>query len=89
MICIPSTLSFGLLSGVKLFDKTIFDLLDFTTSNLLLPFNTLLICLISGWFINSFTREITENLILKNVFSILLKFIVPFILLLVLIYGLK
>lgn len=89
LICIPSTLSFGVLSGIKLFDKTIFDLLDFTTSNVLLPFNTLLICLISGWCINNFTKEITENLMLKKVFSILLKFVIPFILLLVLIYGLK
>ena len=89
LFAIPSTLSFGLLAEFKIFDKTLFDLLDFTTSNILLPFNTLLICLISGWLIKNFSREITKNIILQKIFSVLLKFLVPIILVLVLIYGLK
>ncbi|MCD7779269.1 MAG: sodium-dependent transporter [Candidatus Gastranaerophilales bacterium] len=89
IVSIPATLSFGLLSSFKIFDKTIFDLLDFTTSNLLLPFNTLIICLIAGWSIKHFSKEIFKNKIYNKIFDILLKFIIPIVLLLVLISGLK
>ncbi|WP_064094343.1 sodium-dependent transporter [Rossellomorea aquimaris] len=45
-ICgVPSALSFGILSDVVLFDKTIFDLADFAVSNVLLPIGALLIAL--------------------------------------------
>ncbi|MBN8208170.1 sodium-dependent transporter [Bacillus sp. NTK071] len=42
---IPSALSYGLLSDVTLFDKTIFDLADYAVSNVLLPIGALLIAL--------------------------------------------
>ncbi len=45
-ICgIPSALSFGILGDITLFGKTIFDLADFTVSNVLLPIGALLIAL--------------------------------------------
>ena len=34
---IPSALSFGIMSDVKIFGKTFFDLVDFSVSNVLLP----------------------------------------------------
>ncbi len=40
---IPSALSYGLLADVKLFDKTIFDLMDYLVSNIMLPIGALLI----------------------------------------------
>ncbi|MHA6252493.1 sodium-dependent transporter [Oceanobacillus sp. CAU 1775] len=40
---IPSTLSYGVLSDVTLFDKTIFDLADYTVSNIMMPLGALLI----------------------------------------------
>src|SRR5699024_12089971 len=42
---VPSALSFGLLSDVTLFDKTIFDLADYTVSNILMPIGSLLMAL--------------------------------------------
>ncbi len=42
---VPSALSYGILSDVKLFDKTIFDLADYAVSNVLLPVGALLIAL--------------------------------------------
>lgn len=42
---IPSALSYGVLSEVTLFDKTIFDLADYAVSNVLLPIGALLIAL--------------------------------------------
>lgn len=88
IISIPATLSFGILDGIKIFDKTIFDLLDYVTSNVLLPFNTLLICLLSGWCVNSLWKKIFGENLFGYFFNIILKFIVPIILIFVLIAGL-
>ena len=43
------SLSFGPLSGVKLFGKTIFDFCDYLTSNYLMTFGSLLFVLFVGW----------------------------------------
>lgn len=88
IVSVPATLSFGLLSEYKLFGMNFFDLLDFTTSNILLPFNTLLICLIAGWCIKQFNKEAFGENIFSSVFNVLLKFIVPLILIFVLVSGL-
>ncbi len=40
---IPSCLSFGVLGGVQIFDKTFFDVVDFTVSNILMPLGALLL----------------------------------------------
>lgn len=45
VVGIPSALSFGVLSNITLFDKTIFDLADYSVSNILLPLGSLLIAL--------------------------------------------
>ena len=87
LISIPATLSFGVLKDFKLWDKTIFDFLDYTTSNLFLPFNTLIICLIAGWCIPYFWEKAFGKGFIGSIFNILLKFIVPFILICVLVSG--
>lgn len=86
-ISISSTLSFGVLSNFKIFDKTLFDFLDYTTSNILLPFNTLLICLIAGWCIKGLWKTNFGETFFGYMFNILLKFVVPIVLVLVLISG--
>lgn len=88
LISIPATLSFGVLDWLKIADKTIFDLLDYVTSNILLPFNTLLICLLSGWCIQSLWKKIFGENLFGYIFNIILKFIVPIILICVLVAGL-
>lgn len=86
-ISLPATLSFGILNNVKILDRTIFDFFDYATSNILLPFNTLLICLITGWCIKGlWKKEFGEN-IFGYIFNILLKFIVPIVLICVLVAG--
>lgn len=87
LFSIPASLSFGLLSGFKIMDKTLFDFLDYLTSNILLPFNTLLICLITGWCIKSLWKtQFGENLF-GYMFNLLVKFVVPIILIFVLVMG--
>ncbi len=44
------SLSFGSLSGLKLFGLTIFDMLDAFTTNMLLPLVSLGVCIYVGWF---------------------------------------
>ena len=87
IISVPATLSFGPLSEFKVLDKTFFDFLDYATSNILLPFNTLLICLISGWCIKSLWSKGFGETIFGYIFNILLKFVVPIILICVLVAG--
>lgn len=88
LISVPATLSFGVLDWLKIADKTIFNLLDYVTSNILLPFNTLLICLLSGWCIQSLWKKIFRENLFGYIFNIILKFILPIILICVLVAGL-
>ncbi|HEK1110154.1 TPA: sodium-dependent transporter, partial [Proteus mirabilis] len=46
---IPVSLSFGPMSDVTLGGKTLFDLLDYLTSNILMPLFGIAMCLIFGW----------------------------------------
>ncbi len=46
---VPSNLSFGLLSEVKLFGMTFFDLVDSTSSNYMLPLGGLAVAVFVGW----------------------------------------
>ncbi|WP_242145779.1 MULTISPECIES: sodium-dependent transporter [unclassified Bacillus cereus group] len=43
VVGIPSALSYGVLSDVKVFGKTVFDLADFAVSNVLMPLGVLLV----------------------------------------------
>ncbi len=49
LLGIPCALSFGPMQDVKFFNRTVFDSLDFLTSNILLPLGGLLICIFAGW----------------------------------------
>ena len=89
IIAIPATLSFGDLSCVKIFGKTIFDSLDFVTSNILLPLNALVLCLIAGWGLKIKGEMFLKNKLSAFLFDMGLKLIVPIILLLLLVIGLK
>jgi len=87
-LSIPAALSFGELSNFKLFNKTIFDFLDFSTSNILMPVNALFLCIIAGWFLKIRGNHFINNKVLAFLFDIGLKYIVPIILVLLLYIGL-
>ena len=89
LISIPATLSFGLLDNFKLFDRTVFDFLDFITSNILMPVNAFFLCLLGGWFFKIKGKDFIKNKLLSAVFDIGLKFLVPIILITLLYIGLK
>ncbi len=52
LLGIATIFSFNIWSDLKWFDKTIFDLLDYLTSNIMLPLGGLLIALFAGWVMN-------------------------------------
>ena len=49
---IPSALSFGLLSGVRILGEGVFDFVNRGVSNYLLPLGGVLVCLYAGWFLS-------------------------------------
>lgn len=79
ILTIPSALSFGALENFKIFGKTVFDFLDFLTSTILLPFNTLLICIICGWFASDIVKEAFGEGWFSSILKFLLKFILPIV----------
>ena len=56
-------LSFGCLSEVKLFDMTVFDIFDWTASNICLPVGGMFIAIFTGWYLDKqlFRDEITNG----------------------------
>jgi NSS family neurotransmitter:Na+ symporter len=88
-----ASLSFGPLKDLKLFNKSIFDILDYTASNVLLPLGGLLIVLFVGWFAGKkITRqELSNDGILKvtyfTIFNTIVKFIAPIAIAAIFIYS--
>lgn len=89
LVAIPATLSFGILKDFLICGKNFFDVLDFTSSNILLPINTLFLCLALGWFYKLDSKIFIENKFLSKIFNIAMKYIVPAILIFLFIYWLK
>ena len=75
------TLSFSSLSGVTLGGQTIFGILDFTASNILLPLGGLLIVVFVGWVMKSaeVRDELSNSGILKVKLFSFFRFVIMFI----------
>lgn len=80
---IPNALSFGVLSDVKFFGKTFFDLADFITSNIALPLGAFFIAIFAGYILpRKLVRQELEtgagkNSLLFNIWYIAIRYIVP------------
>ena len=81
LVGIIATLSFSNLSDVKLFDLTIFDMLDYVSANILLPIGALLIVIFLGWYIGKkvVSDELSNNGAIKQKFIGLFMFIIKYI----------
>lgn len=84
---IPAVFSFGLLKNVTVFDKTFFGLFDYFSGTLLLPFNTLIMCLIVGWIVKPEKEIVNNNRVLYFLFNVLLKYILPILILILFLSG--
>ena len=88
-LSVPVSLSFGLLSEFKVAGMTLFDLFDFVTSNICLPFNSFVICLLAGWGLKLSNDYIFKNQFLHKLFMFMIRFVLPVALLGLIIVGLR
>ena len=89
LITVPTSLSYGILKGMTFNGLNLFEFLDFTTSNILLPFNTLIICLIVGWVIKPSNMLITKRKWCFKILNFALKYVIPVVLVSLMYFGLE
>ena len=83
--------SFNIWSDVKLFDKTPFDLLDFLTTNILLPLGGLCIAIFASWKMSQTKMKNEVGIdypVLYKLWLFTLRFLAPVAIVAVLINGL-
>lgn len=91
---IPAGLSSGILSGVTLFDKNIFDLTDYVVSNIMFPLGALLITLFIGFKMDRTLMKqefFMGNKLASTWYSIwwlLMRYVVPLTIIIVFLYTL-
>ena len=90
-----AALSSSSLAGFTIFGKTMFDLYDFVSSNLLLPIGGLFIAIFAGWVwgADNIRKALSNNGQLKNdlivnILIVIIKFVTPVLLIVVLLSGL-
>lgn len=79
LIGIPSALSFGLFSDIKLFGETFFDLADILTSRIGMPIGALLVSLFVGFVLTKRATkdELNMHPFFYNTWLFLVRFIAP------------
>lgn len=93
LLGIPASLSLGVWSDYTLFDMNFFSLLDFFQESILLPLGALLTSIFAGHVL---TAERTRQMANKNAnkiklgtwFDFILKYVLPIVILIVMIFGL-
>ena len=89
-----SSLSFGSLADFHILGKTIFDFLDFTTTNIMLPVVSLGVCIYLGWFAPKtlLRTELTNNATLRSpatpVITAIIRYLAPVLIILIMIFDL-
>ena len=80
LVGLGTVFSFNIWKTYMLFDKTVFDLLDFLTSNIMLPLGGLLIAVFVGWSMreSSVSDEMAmSNPMLYQAWRFLIRFVTP------------
>lgn len=93
LLSIPSSLSFGIWSDVKIFNMNFFDLFDYVASYIFLPVGGILTCIFVGWVWgtkNAFV-EITSNGLYPfkgyKAYNFIVKYIAPLAIFTILLYS--
>ena len=91
LVGLGSVLSFNVLADLKFLAGTIFDNVDYLTSNIMLPLGGLLIVIFAGWIMcrNSTADELGGSGTLYKAWRLLARFIAPVGILFVLINAIK
>ena len=77
------SLSFGSLSGIKIFDMSIFDSLDAFTTNVLLPMVSMGVCVYVGWFApkslleSQITNDGTIKSRITSIVLVIIRYLAP------------
>ena len=81
LVGLGTVLSFNEWSGYTLWGKTFFDLLDFLTSNIMLPLGGLFIAFFAAWVMKASSTAdelaLPENGTAHNAWRLLLRFVTP------------
>ncbi len=78
LVGLGTVFSFNIWKGYTVFNKTVFDLLDFLTSNIMLPLGGLLIAVFVGWSMRE--SSVKDEIAIQNpVFYQLWRFLVRYI----------
>lgn len=93
LLCIPSSLSLGVWSDHTLFGKGFLDIMDFLSTNLMLPIGGMAIALFAGWVV---PKQMVAEFCLTNpklgglakVWLFFIRFVSPVAILIVLLNGL-
>src|SRR6056297_1517124 len=78
-----STMSWGAMGDVRIFDFNVFEFLDFTASSVFLPIGGVFIVVFLGWYLgkNHIKDEVTSDGLYKakliNLFVFIIKFLAP------------
>lgn len=87
---LATVFSFNIWADIKLFDKTIFGLLDFATTNIMMPLGGLFIALFTGWTLSK-TKMMNEvgidNPELFALWHFTIRFLAPVAIIIVFING--
>lgn len=91
---IPASLSFGTLSGITIFNKSIFEATDYLVSNILLPIGCLMIALFTSFrmeqaiVLKEFVGECPRLVKHFKIWKFLTRYIVPILIIIVMIFSL-
>ena len=86
-LAIPVTLSMGIMGNLKFFGLNLFDFFDYITSNILLPLNTIILCIVIGWFVKLRNIRAFRNKMVYAIFNFLLRFVTPVALTILILFG--
>lgn len=91
---IPASLSFGLMSGVQIFGRNWFDLMDFLSNSLALPLGGLFTAIFVGWFwakpaLQAMSNDGALRQPWARAWLFVLRFVAPIAILWILVLGLK
>ncbi|MER2128676.1 sodium-dependent transporter [Solibacillus sp. FSL H8-0523] len=79
IVGIPSALSFGLLSDVSIFDRSIFDFVDYFTSAILMPIGALLTSIFAGYHYskNISREEMQTSPVIYHIWYFIVRYLAP------------
>ena len=83
LLCVPASLSYGVLSDVRLFGLTVFELYVFLSDQIIMPLGGFFLCILAGriWERKNMEREISSDgrypFRLAGVFDVMIKYLSP------------